>query len=112
MTTRIRDIGKLNYLVDRKVGDPNWEGFGKLTHTDARKAVYKDILQGFRSFQDVQEYIEGMPEDNVIFTATGDEITFSMLQVVIDHIKKNKWYSPWTERAGVRRYLWNQERHR
>ena len=99
MKTRIRDIGKLNYLVDRKVADPNWEGYGNQTHTDARKAVYKEILEGFRSLEEAAEYIRGQPEDNVIFTARGDEILFSMINVVIDHIKKNKWYSPWGKTA-------------
>ncbi|MFO7712137.1 MAG: hypothetical protein R6V51_02855, partial [Dehalococcoidia bacterium] len=99
MKTRIRDIGKLNYLVDRKTTDPNWEGYGNQTHTDARKAVYKEILEGFRSLEEAAEYIRGQPEDNVIFTARGDEILFSMINVVIDHIKKNKWYSPWGKTA-------------
>jgi len=98
MKARIRDIGKLQYRVDQKFKDPNWARYGKGTMADARKDVYVDILQGFRSWEEADEYIKGQPADNVIYTAMGDEISFSMIRVVLDHIKQNKWFSPWAGR--------------
>ncbi len=71
-----------------------------LTTSDARKAVYKDILlypfniEGFRSLSEAREYIEGQPDDNVIFTAHGDEISFLLIRIVIDDIERNPWLSP------------------
>jgi len=61
---------------------------------EAKKAVYKDILEGFRDLQEAKEYIEGMPEDNVIFTARGYEIPFAFIAFIIEDIEYNPNLSP------------------
>jgi len=94
-----RSKGTLDRLVREKHRDPNWGLFPHGTIADATKAVYADILQGFRSWEEAMEYIEGLPLDNVIFTGMGDEIPFSVLRMILDHIKQNQWYSPWAERT-------------
>jgi len=99
VNTRSEDAARINRLAERKREDPNWEGWVTGNINAALKAVYADVLQGFRSYSEAEEYIEGLPPDNVIYTAMGDEITFSMIRVILDHIKQNKWYSPWEERA-------------
>jgi len=64
------------------------------TPVEAKKAVYKDILEGFRDLQEAKEYIKGMPEDNVIFTARGYEIPFALIAFVIEDIEYNPNLSP------------------
>ena len=91
---RRQAVETLNRLIDRKRNDPNWEKWPDGTSSDARRAVYKEILEGFDTIAEVMEYIEGMPEDNVIFTARGDEISFLLIKLIIADIEKNPWLSP------------------
>ena len=92
--SRRKDIETLDRLITEKKNDPNWEKWPYGLASDARKAVYKDILEGFRNLGEAREYIEGLPEDNVIFTARGDEISFSLLKTIIADIERNPWLSP------------------
>jgi len=84
----------LDRLITRKRNDPSWEKWPDGTSSDARKAVYKEILEGFDTIAEAREYIAEMPEDNVIFTARGDEISFALVKLVITDIEKNPWLSP------------------
>ena len=93
---RRKDIDTLDRLIMEKHQDVNWEKWPHGTISDARKAVYKDVLEGFDTLQEAKEYIENMPEDSVIFTARGDEITFSLIKIVIADIERNPWLSPFT----------------
>ena len=91
---RRKDIDVLDRLIKEKHQDVNWEKWPHGTISDARKAVYKDILNGFGTVQEVKEYVEGMPEDSVIFTARGDEISFTLIKVITADIERNPWLSP------------------
>ncbi len=94
-----KGIETLDRLIIKKKNDPNWEKWPHGTVSDARKAVYKDILEGFRNLGEAREYVEGLPEDNVIFTARGDEISFSLIKTIVADIERNPWLSPFrTER--------------
>jgi len=96
---KLKGIETLDRLIRGKKNDPSWEKWPHGSVSDARKAVYKEILEGFRSLGEAREYIEGLPEDNVIFTARGDEISFSLIKTIIADIKRNPWLSPFrTER--------------
>jgi len=88
------EVDILDRLIHEKKNDPNWEKWPNGSSSDARKAVYKDILEGLRTIADAKEYIEGLPEDNVIFTARGDEIPFSLIKTIIADIERNPWLSP------------------
>jgi len=81
-------------ILDRLIKDKVRQMLPAPSLSDARKAVYKDILDGFSTVQEVKEYIEGMPEDSVLFTARGDEIPFSLIRIIISDIEKNPWLSP------------------
>jgi len=89
-----KDMDILDRLIKEKLRDINWERWPHGSISDARKAVYKDIMEGFRTVQEAKEYIEDMPEDSVIFTARGDEIPFSLIRVIIADIERNPWLSP------------------
>jgi hypothetical protein len=91
---QLRDIDILDRLIKEKLRDINWEKWPHGSISDARKAVYKDILEGFSTVQEAKEYIEDMPEDAVIFTARGDEIPFSLIRIIIADIERNPWLSP------------------
>ncbi len=91
---RSKDIDTLDRLIKEKHRDPNWEKWPQGSISDARKAVYKDILNGFSTIAEAREYVEGLPEDSVIFTARGDEIPFSLIKVIIADIERNPWSSP------------------
>jgi len=91
---RRQAVETLSRLIDRKRNDPNWEKWPDGTSSDARRAVYKEILEGFDTIAEAKEYIAEMPEDNVIFTARGDEISFALIKLVITDIEKNSWLSP------------------
>jgi hypothetical protein len=91
---RRQAVETLSRLIDCKRNDPNWEKWPDGTNSDARKAVYKDILDGFNTVAEAKEYVQEMPEDNVIFTARGDEISFALIKLVITDIEKNPWLSP------------------
>ena len=88
------EIDILDRMIKEKKSDLNWEKRPDGSASDARKGVYKDILEGFRTVAEAKEYIEGLPEDNVIFTARGDEISFSLVKTIIADIEKNPWLSP------------------
>ena len=91
---RRQAVETLSRLIDRKRNDPNWEKWPDGTSSDARRAVYKEILGGFNTTAEAREYIAEMPEDNVIFTARGNEISFALIKLVITDIEKNPWLSP------------------
>jgi len=91
---RRQAVETLNGMIDRKRNDPNWEKWPDGTSSDARRAVYREILEGFDTIAEAREYVEAMPEDNVIFTARGDEISFLLIKLVIADIEKNPWLSP------------------
>lgn len=94
-----KGIEALDRLIREKKNDPNWEKWPHSSTSDARRAVYKDILDGFSTVAEAKEYVEGLPEDNVIFTARGDEIPFSVIKTIIADIERNPWLSPFrTER--------------
>jgi len=60
---------------------------------------------GFATLQEAKEYVDGIPEDNVIFTAHGDEIRFSLIKVIVTDIERNPWRSPFgTEQ--LERIIW------
>lgn len=86
-------------ILGRLTREKEQEIWPRPTPTEAKKAVYKDILDGFRTLQDAKAHIEGMPEDSVIFTARGQEIPFSLIEIVIDHIQRDPWYSPWGQKS-------------
>ena len=91
-----KDLSKLNWLIKEKL---------KEISTDDRavaiKAVYKDILEGFRNLKEAKEYVEGFEGDRVIYTARGYEIRFSLIKNIIEHIEKNPSYSPWEETQAM-----------
>jgi hypothetical protein len=91
---RRQAVETLNRLIDRKRNDPDWEKWPDGTSSDARRAVYREILEGFDTIAEVREYVGGMPEGNVIFTARGDEISFLLIKLIIADIEKNPWLSP------------------
>ena len=88
------EIDTLDRLIHEKKNDLNWEKWPHGSASDARKAVYKDILEGFRTVAEAREYVEGLPEDNAIYTAWGDEIPFSLIKTIIADIERNPWLSP------------------
>ena len=88
------EVDILDKLIKEKKNDLNWEKWPEGSASDARKAVYKDILEGFRTLAEAKEYVEGMPADNVIYTARGDEIPFSLIKTIISDIERNPWLSP------------------
>lgn len=88
------EVDILDRLIREKKNDLNWEKWPRGSASDARKAVYKDILEGFRSLGEARDYIEGLSEDNVIFTSRGDEIPFSLIKTIIADIERNPWLSP------------------
>ena len=94
---RRKAVETLDRLITRKRNDSNWEKRTDETITDARKAVYKEILEGFDTIAEAREYVEGMPEDNVIFTARGDEISFVVIKLVIADIERTPWLSPFRQ---------------
>ena len=88
------EVGILDRLIREKKNDLNWEKWPEGSASDARKAVYKDILEGFHTLAEAKEYVEGMPEDSVIYTGRGDEIPFSLIKTIISDIERNPWLSP------------------
>jgi len=88
------EVDILDRLIKEKKNDLKWEKWPEGSASDARKAVYKDILEGFRTLVEVREYVEELPEDNVIYTARGDEIPFSLIKTIIADIERNPWLSP------------------
>ncbi len=88
------EVDTLDRLIKEKKNDLNWEKWPEGSASDARKAVYKDILEGFRTLAEAREYVEELPEDNVIYTARGDEIPFSLINTIIADIERNPWLSP------------------
>ncbi|MDD5501232.1 MAG: hypothetical protein PHH57_06075 [Candidatus Omnitrophica bacterium] len=96
------EVDILDRLIREKKNDLNWEKWPQGSASDARKAVYKDILEGFRSLGEAREYVEGLPEDNVIYTARGDEIPFSLIKNIIADIERNPWLSPFRSEPGER----------
>jgi hypothetical protein len=91
------EVDILDRLIREKKNDLNWERWPGGSASEARKAVYKDILEGFRTLAEAKEYVEGLPEDNLIYTARGDEIPFSLIKTIISDIEKNPWLSPFKE---------------
>lgn len=83
-------------ILGRLTRDKERETWPPPTPGEAKKAVYKDILEGFRELEEAKEYIEGMPEDSVIFTARGYEIPFSLIALIIEDIEHNPQLSPFT----------------
>jgi hypothetical protein len=94
--SKAADIKRLNWLIDEKKRQYSHQAVYP-DERDIRKAVYKDILEGFSDFKEAEEYIEGLPPDSVIFTAMGWEITFSLIKTILSHIRSNPWYSPWEQ---------------
>ncbi|MDD5501169.1 MAG: hypothetical protein PHH57_05755 [Candidatus Omnitrophica bacterium] len=88
------EVDILDRLIREKKNDLNWEKWPQGSASDARKAVYKDILEGFHTLAEAREYVEGLPGDNVIFATRGDEIPFSLIKTIIADIEKNPWLSP------------------
>jgi DNA-directed RNA polymerase subunit RPC12/RpoP len=91
---RRQAVETLDRLITRQKNDPNWEKWPDGTSSDARKAVYKEILEGFATIAEAKEYVEELPEDNVIFTSRGDEIPFLLIKLIVADIEKNSWLSP------------------
>ena len=89
-----KDVENLDRLIKEKHQDINWEKWPHGSISDARKAVYRDILNGFGTVQEAKDYVEGMPEDSVLFTARGDEISFTLIKLIITDIERNPWLSP------------------
>jgi DNA-directed RNA polymerase subunit RPC12/RpoP len=98
-----KDIDTLDRLIKEKHQDINWEKWPHGTISDARKAVYKDILEGFGTLQEAKEYVEDMPGDSVIFTARGYEIPFCLIKIIIADIEKNPWLSPFRPEQQLER---------
>jgi len=48
------------------------------------QAVADDILDGFRDTDEAQEYIEGMPDNVVLYTAMGYEMNIEAIQIAIN----------------------------
>jgi len=94
---RRQAVETLDRLITRKRNDSDWEKWPEGTNSDARKAVYKEILEGFDTIAEAREYVEEMPEDNVIFTARGDEISFLLIRLIIADIERNPWLSPFRQ---------------
>ena len=94
---RRQAVETLSRLIDRKRNDPNWDKWSEGTSSDARRAVYNEILEGFDTIAEAREYIEGMPEDSVIFTTRGDEISFLLIKLVIVDIERTPWLSPFRQ---------------
>ncbi|MDP2729828.1 MAG: hypothetical protein Q8O55_05045 [Dehalococcoidales bacterium] len=94
----------LDRLIREKKNDLNWDKWPDGTVSDARKAVYGDILEGFRTVAEAKEYVEGQPDDNVIYTARGDEIPFALIRAIVADIEKNPWLSPF--RTGCPQRSW------
>ena len=88
------EVDILDRMIREKKNDLNWEKWPEGSASDARKAVYKEILEGFRTLAEAKEYVEGMPEDSVIYTGRGDEIPFSLIKTIISDIERNPWLSP------------------
>jgi len=94
---RRQAVETLDRLITRKRNDTNWEQWPDGTSSDARRAVYKEILEGFNTIAEARKYVEGMPEDNVIFTARGDEIAFLLIRLIIADIERTPWLSPFRQ---------------
>ena len=88
------EVDILDRLIKEKKNDLNWEKWPEGSASDARKAVYKDILEGFRTLSEAREYVEGLPGDSVIYTARGVEIPFLLIKTIIADIERNPWLSP------------------
>jgi len=80
--------------LDRLIQDKQRDLRPPPSLSDARKAVYKDILNGFGTVQEAKDYVADMPEDSVLFTARGDEISFTLIKLIITDIERNPWLSP------------------
>ncbi len=80
--------------LERLIRERKHDAWPIIPTSEARKAVYRDILEGFSSLSEAREYIEGQSEDNVIFTTRGDEIPFLLISIVIEDIERNPWLSP------------------
>ncbi|MDP3880175.1 MAG: hypothetical protein Q8Q07_07735 [Dehalococcoidales bacterium] len=96
------EVDLLDRLINEKRNDLNWEKWPDGTLSDARRAVYKDILEGFDTAAEAREYVEGLPEDTAIYTARGDEIPFSLIKAIISDIERNPWLSPFGTERPVR----------
>jgi len=94
---RRQAVETLDRLIARKRNDPNWDKWPEGTSSDARRSVYREILEGFDTIAEAREYIEGMPEENVIFTARGDEISFLLIRLIIADIERTPWLSPFRQ---------------
>lgn len=94
----------LDRLIREKKNDLNWEKWPDGTVSDARKAVYRDILKGFGTLAEARVYVEGLPGGSVIYTARGEEIPFSLIKAIVADIEKNPWLSPF--RAERRTRSW------
>jgi len=88
------EVDILDRLIKEKKNDLNWEKWPEGSASDARKAVYKDILEGFRTLSEAREYVEGLPGDSVIYTTRGAEIPFLLIKTIIADIERNPWLSP------------------
>lgn len=98
-----KDIRRLEWLIDQKRKEFWGEG---ITERDIRKAVYKDILEGFTDLQEAEEHIRDFPTDSIIFTAQGWEVKFSLIKIILNHIRSNPWFSPWEEMPRVAPMTW------
>jgi len=83
-------------MLDRLIARHQHDTWPTPSLSDSRKAVYRDILNGFRTLHEAAEHIEYMPEDSVIFTARGDEIPFVLIKAIVEDIERNPWLSPFT----------------
>ena len=103
--SRQKDMSRLEQLVRRKYEQrQNWDD----TMADAQKAVYKEILEGWRSLEEAKDHLAGMPGGSVMFTARGDEISFSLVRIILEHIEKNPQYSPWEKTGFTPSVKWEQ----
>ncbi len=87
--------------LDRLIAQKQHETWPTPSISDARRAVYQDILEGFRTLPQAREYIQDIPRDNVIFTARGDEIPFDLIAIVIADIERNPWLSPFETGTAI-----------
>lgn len=97
-------MARLASMVRSKMGDPNWPGYGKYDKEtergEAGKAVYADILDGFRDRAEAVDYFKALQKGQVFFTAKGDEVSRKMLGQVLQRIRAYPPASPF--RVGER----------
>lgn len=96
--SKSEDLARLDLLISHKKYEFGW---GREDERSRRKAVYNDILAGFRSLEEAKEYVEAVEDKGSFYLTRGYEVPFSLLRIIIKHIEGNPSYSPWGEKPGV-----------